>query len=227
MKGRPQDKTGEEAELVGSESSISESTTSGQILKPTRQEVKAKTPGAGGNLNQGANHQSFISHLKVKCATVFAGEFSSGYLAPNVKGHHLLKLGPQLFKHTLGVLKDSHQKKKGQTSSEMAMLQSESSQNEPLQSDDKHPASESDKPASQLLQKDGPHHVLLAPSVYAEVTSSSLMNQSSPQNNNNNNRQVSSSPPPDNLNEDSEIHTSILHYIKQVKIIVMRLRFDE
>ena len=226
MKGRPQDKTGEEAELVGSESSISESTTSSQILKPTRQELKTNKPGAGGNLKQGANHQSFISHLKVKCVKVFAGEFSSGYLAPNVKGHHLLKLGPQLFKHTLGVLKDSHQKKKGQTSSEMAM-QSESSQNEPLQSDDKHPASESDKPASQLLQKDGPHHVLLAPSVYAEVTSSSLMNQSSPQNNNNNNCQVSSSPPPDNLNEDSEIHTSILHYIKQVKIIVMRLRFDE
>ena len=223
MKGRPQDKTGEEIELVGSESSISESTTPGQILKPTRQEVKA---GAEGNLNQGANHQSFISHLKVKCAKVFAGEFSSGYLAPNVKGHHILKLGPQLFKHTLGVLKDSHQKKKGQTSSEMAM-QSDASQNVPLQSDDKHPASESDKPASQLLQKDGPHHVLLAPSVYAEVTSSSLMNQSSPQNNNNNNCQVSSSPPPDNLNEDSEIHTSILHYIKQVKIIVMRLRFDE
>ena len=172
MKGRPQDKTGEEIELVGSESSISESTTSGQILKPTRQEVKA---GAEGNLNQGANYQSFISHLKVKCAKVFAGEFSSGYLAPNVKGHHLLQLGPQLFKHTLGVLKDSHQKKKGQTSSEMAMLQSESSQNEPLQSDDKHPASESDKPASQLLQKDGPHHVLLAPSVYAEVTSSSSL----------------------------------------------------
>ena len=83
-----------------------------------------------------------------------------------MKGHHLLNLGPQLFKHAFGLLKDSHkttEQPQGQTSPTKDKISDAS------QSEDLVPASESSETTSQLLQKDGPHHVLLAPSVFAEV----------------------------------------------------------
>ena len=42
------------------------------------------------------------------------------------------------------------------------------------QSGDLVPASDSSEATLQLLEKDGPHHVLLAPSVFAEVTQMKL-----------------------------------------------------
>ena len=148
-------------------------TTSGQVLKPIRQPIKTPVgqlgdSGAGSNVDSGEFYDEF--NLKVP-----AGE-SSGYLAPNVKGHHLLNLGPQLFKHAFGLLRDSHKttgQQEGETQTAVTMATKHQTsaavpQSEPIEGGDQMPAS--DSTASPLLQKEGPHHVLLAPSVYGEVT---------------------------------------------------------
>ena len=138
-------------------------TTSGQVSKPIKPPVsQLGSSGAGSNVDSGAFYDDF--NLKVP-----AGE-SSGYIAPNVKGQHLLNLGPQLFKDAFGLLKDSH-KTKGQSAVNMATKHQTStavSQSEPTQGGDELPGS--DSTTSPFLQKEGPHHVLLAPSVYGEVT---------------------------------------------------------
>ena len=86
-----------------------------------------------------------------------------------MKGHHLLNLGPQLFKHAFGLLKDSHKTTVQQESAvTVATKHQTSAAVSQTESEDKHPAS--DSTTSPLLQKEGPHHVLLAPSVYGEVT---------------------------------------------------------
>ena len=94
-----------------------------------------------------------------------------GFLAPNVKGQHLLNLGPQLFKHTNSAQEEN--KTKGQLQSPGAIKSQTATQTPAtkyktpvLQTGEANTASQS---ALSLLQKDGPHHVLLAPSVYAEV----------------------------------------------------------
>ena len=91
-----------------------------------------------------------------------------------MKGQHLLNLGPQLFKQAFGLLKDSHKTKQGQTLSGVNIsMETPAAEVQALaayQSGDLVPASDSSEATSQLLQKDGPHHVLLAPSVFAEVT---------------------------------------------------------
>ena len=158
---------GSESQLVGStQSSISQmTTTSGQVSKPIRQPIKTPVSqsgdsGAGSNVDSGEFNGEF--NLKVP-----AGE-SSGYIAPNVKGQHLLKLGPQLFKDAFGLLKDSHKTKGQQQSAVKHQSSNAVSQSEPTRGGDEVPGS--DSTTSPFLQKEGPHHVLLAPSVYGEVT---------------------------------------------------------
>ena len=92
-----------------------------------------------------------------------------------MKGQHLLNLGPQLFKQAFGLLKDSHKTKQGQTLSGVNIsMETPAAEVQALAAyqsgEELVPASDSSEATSQLLQKDGPHHVLLAPSVFAEVT---------------------------------------------------------
>lgn len=88
-----------------------------------------------------------------------------------VKRHHLLNLGPHLFENALGLFKDTH-KTKERTESGVGMAtkhQKAIFQSEPTQGEGELPASGSTaRPFFQ--KKERPHHVLLAPNVYGEVT---------------------------------------------------------
>ena len=107
-------------------------------------------------------------HLETRCEFIWAG---GGFLAPNVKGQHLLNLGPQLFKHTYSAQEEN--KTKGQLQSPGAIKSQTATQTPATKYKtptlQKGEANTASQPALSLLQKDGPHHVLLAPSVYAEV----------------------------------------------------------
>ena len=88
-----------------------------------------------------------------------------------MKGQHLLNLGPQLFKHTYSAQEEN--KTKGQLQSPGAIKSQTATQTPATKYKtptlQKGEANTASQPALSLLQKDGPHHVLLAPSVYAEV----------------------------------------------------------